>query len=263
MFGKSEKEMQETEKLCDLFDRMRLYAKRVNVPVIITTGHHQTSMEDTDIQVVITRPDPKAGEYLEMVRTKERPSKADMVEGEKYHILDFTFPVGFSSLRDGVTQKVTAEELSQVVESAESKAERVIVIGAGGHYPHQHLIRQFLEKSGGTLHTGEDGGFTVDLPNSGLQVTLKPPSRERMSEILGAAMDFESGGSFKADHDGDSGGKRYRALHDHMYYPQTLDLGRRSYFPMADGCLTPERAAAKRRSSDVHVNGRPKKGWQK
>ena len=38
MFGFNEKEMQEAEKLADLYDRMRKYARELDIRVVTATG---------------------------------------------------------------------------------------------------------------------------------------------------------------------------------------------------------------------------------
>lgn len=233
MFGFPESEMQEAEKLCDLFDRMRKYARDQKIVVVCATANHQPAPDVTDFTFTfVDQSRDAAMDYIGIIRTKERPLsgtlKVDMDRLLKY---DMTLPIGFTPLRDGVTQT-------------------------------------FDDKV---------AGFEVELPHSGIRMKLTPPTKERVVELIkGFDIDYEP---VQEDDIIILGSGQYQVARNLNYFstaggggglfrepseptPTIDNPGGRSRI-WGDGALTPEQGARKRRQSDVHVNGRPKKGWQK
>jgi hypothetical protein len=260
MFGISEEEMRETEKLADLYDRLRKYAREARVKVIVATAGVQCDVENTDLTVSWAPATPRIVDYLNIVRTKERPVS------EKTHELswDFTMPIGYSALRDGVTQEhdgtmdvaeglaLAAGSVSAFIKDTAEKygldpnmLERMVGMESGGFrrgdipivgLQHDHMVDRDVE-------------FLYQGTMQPLIVTggRRPGVREALSR-LASQHEFRSIPGFDADFDGQvHGPKRY--------------ISKRHYW--GEGADTPESAARKRRQSDVKPNGRKKKGWER
>jgi len=343
MFGFNEKEMQEAEKLADLYDRLRRYAREAKVKVIVATAGVQSAVDVTDMTVSWHPSEPRVVDYLNIVRTKERPVS------EKMHELswDFTMPIGYSALRDGVRQvmdgendpvrpSLTAKDIAALLEKhpdmdkwtlngdfvypvggSGEPSHRIPVVGAKHDhisdrdvefmyqgrarligvstpsarsdilddsvrhtYPHGRaeaqlgLSREDLESLMQEYPVGK-----LDLPEilakaaekfgidpGVLEAVMRVESAEayrdpiivggrqpgRDTRLLGLALDrldkVETVHGWAADFDGQvAGPKRFISKRHHW----------------GEGADTPESGARKRRQSDVHVNGKPKKGWQK
>lgn len=105
MFGFNEKEMQEAEKLADLFDRLRKYAVDSGVHVIVETAYVHDEHDSTALTCDVTGNGLSILDYIDLIRTNEKPSKlVSMLNSESNQKLDVVVPIGYSSMRDGVRQ---------------------------------------------------------------------------------------------------------------------------------------------------------------
>lgn len=105
MFGFNEKEMQEAEKLADLFDRLRKYAVDTGVHVIVETAYVHNEHDSTALTCDVTGSGLAILDYIDLIRTNEKPSKlVSMLNSESNQKLDVVVPIGYSSMRDGVRQ---------------------------------------------------------------------------------------------------------------------------------------------------------------
>lgn len=262
MFGISEEEMREAEKLADLYDRLRRYARDAKVKVIVATAGVQGDVENTDLTISWAPGTPRIVDYLNIVRTKERPVSA------KAHELswDFTMPIGYSAVRDGITQELDGtQDVGEVISHAVGSVSAFIdeVAKKFGIDP-EMLERIIGFESGGDLRAGKipivglQHDHIVDrdiefLYQGNMQPLIVTGGRRtgRESMLLGALArqhEFRSIPGLDADFDGNvHGPKRY--------------IAKRHFW--GEGADTPESAARKRRQSDVKPNGRKKKGWER
>lgn len=293
MFGVPEEHMQEAEKLCDLFDRLRKYAIDNKITCVIGTRGIQPAHDVTDVYTTWQGQSlPKVMDYIGLIRANERPLSMSPIMDKAEEVIgyDITVKIGYSALREGVEQKVdpTAPRVAFDIESNIYDTEGLHltdwivpapVVGhckeCGSEIPYTKIpfvIKpQNLEDH---LRVRYGKGTEVTLP-SGMKVMVHIPTHERLTQLIsGLDQDFEP------CKDGDViilGGGEYRVTRPHhdyfnddvsRTYPHRVERlnfpGMGGCWPMGDSAApTPERAAAKRRQSDVHVNGKPKKSWQR
>lgn len=109
MFGFNENEMQEAEKLADLYDRMRKYARELDICIVTATAGVQSAPDVTDLTITWDASQrPKVLDYISLMRTKERPVAANLRMAD--NAWDFTMPIGYSPLRDGVRQEFNGKD---------------------------------------------------------------------------------------------------------------------------------------------------------
>lgn len=260
MFNFNEKEMQEAEKLADLFDRLRKYAREKNIKVVVATAGVQSAPDVTDLQMTWeTDQRPKVIDYIGLIGRQERPVGSDL------NILkdtwDFTVPIGYSPLRDGVTQ--TLDGTDEVVESLESllagtdqdniPSDRMAVcLGNLGYradvesYPSAVPHRDVVVLGGPSTRNG-----ILKSRASGRTALLLTA----LGAIAAQGMPMPLGG-----HDDDLG--QDAEEHDGMVRYRSKSPGGHFGFgrQAADTSVS---GAEKRRWSDKKPNGKPKKGWEK
>lgn len=270
MFGFPENEMQEAEKLCELFDRMRKYARDKNIVVVCATAHHQPAPDVTDFTFTfVDQRRDAALDYIGVIRTKERPLagtlKVDMDRLLKY---DMTLPIGFTPLRAGATQTFNDAAPDEVVESIESQHSQFIKATAEKYGINPDILKSVLGFESAVrlskmpvvgLHHDQmcyDIECDVHSKHAPGLVVASGRSHGRPISLMDALASLANEHKFRAEKipgfDADFDGQ--------VHVPKRY-LSKQHYW--GEGADTAESGARKRRQSDVHTNGRPKKGWQK
>lgn len=198
MLGMSQKELQEAEKLCDLFDRMRSYAREAKIVCITTSCPYQPAPDVTDFLVSWHRDQPGVVDYINLLRTKERPvSMGEPIAHGDICTFALTMPIGYSPMRDGIKQ----------------------VHGISA--PPRDVLDDILDE------VAADSEWATPSPIG-----------------MGDDSSWLSDGTYR------------------LSKPFKFDLNAEVRSHVVNG-TTPKKAADKRRWSEVHVNGRPKKGWER
>ena len=267
MFGFDEKEMQEAEKLADLYDRMRKYARELDIRVVTATAGIQSAPDVTDM--TITWDDsqrPKVLDYISLMRTKERPVSAKLRMLD--NAWDFTMPIGYSPLRDGVRQEFNGKD------DTPSKDNWLVLPKGGDEEPEtlEDLIESFecdgkfipedraaslLTKDNRTYHDVQHGA-----PVGQKVAVLGGRMAGRTALLLASLAAASAGNAFAdaigetpnldADYDGNSM-PRYKSKR-----PVSFGFGFGSQ--AADTAVS---GAEKRQWSDRKPNGKRKKSWER
>jgi hypothetical protein len=255
VFGFNEKEMQEAEKLADLYDRMRKYARELDIRVVTATAGIQSAPDVTDM--TITWDDsqrPKVLDYISLMRTKERPVAVKLRLAD--NAWDFTMPIGYSPLRDGVRQEFNGKDDTptkdswlvlpqgegEVVESLESLLARQEEIDS--ITPVEEMSPNPTRKV--AVLGGRMTGRTALLLASLGVAAAEGAFAERVEKISGLDADFDG----RVDN---QGLVRYKTKR-----PMSFGFGFGGQ--AADTAVS---GAEKRQWSDRKPNGKRKKSWER
>lgn len=286
MFGFNENEMQEAEKLADLYDRMRKYARELDICIVTATAGVQSAPDVTDLTITWDASQrPKVLDYISLMRAKERPVAANLRLAD--NAWDFTMPIGYSPFRDGVRQEFNGKDDtpakdswlvlpqgdSEEVESLESLLEGSLsitpeeVAANPGKYAHRIYPVDLND-----IHNMDvlesyparppEHDHMHDTPNPTQKVAVLGGRMTGRTALLLAALGAVSASeSFRieddtpdldANHDGD-GMLRYKTKR-----PMSFGFGFGSQ--AADTAVS---GAEKRQWSDRKPNGKRKKSWER